>query len=143
MLKKKYIAALALILIAGCKKAPTNVGPTNQYSSSTYPTNVTQLQTVLVSCYSNLRDIGLFGFDLMPRMLGQSTHTLNGNPFSFTPEMASNNLTVGDGGAQETFTALYAGVKNCNVTIYAANVLLKTDPSVDKNDVNLIIGQAY
>jgi len=143
MLKKKYIAALALILIAGCKKAPTNIGPTNQYSSSTYPANITQLQTVLVSCYSNLRDIGLFGFDLMPRMLGQSTHTLNGNPFSFTPEMASNNLTVGDGGSQETFTALYAGIKNCNVTIYAANVLLKTDPSVDKQAVNLIIGQAY
>jgi len=143
MLKKKYIAALVLILIAGCKKAPTNVGPTNQYSSSTYPTTVTQLQTVLVSCYSNLRDIGLFGFDLLPRMLGQSTHTLNGNPFSFTNEMAENNLSVGDGGAQETWTALYAGVKNCNVTIYAAGVLLKTDPSVDQATVNLIIGQAY
>jgi hypothetical protein len=26
MLKKKYIAALALILMAGCKKAPVNVG---------------------------------------------------------------------------------------------------------------------
>ncbi|MDB5017314.1 MAG: outer membrane protein nutrient binding [Mucilaginibacter sp.] len=143
MLKKKYIVALAFILIAGCKKAPVNVGPTNQYSSSTYPTTVTQLQTVLVSCYANLRDVGLFGFDLLPRMLGQSTHTLNGNPFSFTSEMAANNLTVGDGGAQETFTALYAGVKNCNVTIYAAGVLLKTNPSVDKTAVNLIIGQAY
>jgi len=143
MIKKIYIAALAFILIAGCKKAPVNIGPTNQYSSSTYPTTVTQLQTVLVSCYSNLRDVGLFGFDLLPRMLGQSTHTLNGNPFSFTGEMASCNLTVGDGGAQETWNALYAGVKNCNVTIYAAGVLLKTDPSVDQTAVNLIIGQAY
>jgi len=143
MIKKKYIAALAFILIAGCKKAPINVGPTNQYSSSTYPTTITQLQTVLVSCYSNLRDVGLFGFDLLPRMLGQSTHTLNGEPFSFTSEMAANNLNVGDGGAQETWNALYAGVKNCNVTIYAAGVLLKTDPSVDQSAVNLIIGQAY
>jgi len=143
MIKKIYIVALAFILIAGCKKAPVNVGPPNQYSSSTYPTTVTQLQTVLVSCYSNLRDVGLFGFDLLPRMLGQSTHTLNGNPFSFTGEMASCNLTVGDGGAQETWNALYAGVKNCNVTIYAAGVLLKTDPSVNQSDVNLIIGQAY
>ncbi|HEY4323864.1 MAG TPA: RagB/SusD family nutrient uptake outer membrane protein [Mucilaginibacter sp.] len=143
MIKKKYIAALAFILMAGCKKAPVNVGPPNAYSSSTYPTTVTQLQTVLVSCYSNLRDVGLFGFDLLPRMLGQSTHTLNGNPFSFTAEMAANNLSVGNGGAQETWNALYAGVKNCNVTIYAAGVLLKTDPSVDKAAVNLIIGQAY
>ena len=143
MIKKKYIAALAFILIAGCKKAPINVGPPNQYSSSTYPTTVTQLQTVLVSCYSDLRDVGLFGFDLLPRMLGQSTHTLNGNPFSFTNEMAECNLTVGDGGAQETWNALYAGVKNCNVTIYAAGVLLKTNPSADQTTINLIIGQAY
>jgi len=143
MIKKKYIAALAFILIAGCKKAPVNIGPTNQYSSSNYPTTITQLQTVLVSCYSDLRDIGLFGFDLMPRMLGQSTHVLNGNPFSFTSEMAANNLTVGDGGAQETWNACYAGIKNCNVTLYAAGVLLKTDPSVDQTAVNLIIGQAY
>jgi hypothetical protein len=57
--------------------------------------------------------------------------------------MASCNLTVGDGGAQETWNALYAGVKNCNVTIYAAGVLLKTDPSVDQTAVNQIIGQAY
>src|ERR1700753_3956054 len=124
MIKKKYIAVLALILMAACKKAPVNVGPTNQYSRSTYPTTVTQLQTVLVSCYSNWRDIGLFGFDLMPRMLGNSTHVLNGEPFSFTSEMAANNLTVGDGGAQETWNACYAGVKNCNVTLYAAGVLL-------------------
>jgi len=143
MIKKKYIVALAFILIAGCKKAPVNVGPTNQYSSSTYPTTITELQTVLVSCYSNLRDIGLFGFDLLPRMVGHSTHTVNGEPFSFNSEMAACNLTAGDGGAQETFTALYAGIKNCNVTIYAAGVLLKTNPSVDQKTVNLIVGQAY
>ncbi|MDF2434191.1 MAG: starch-binding outer membrane protein SusD/RagB family [Mucilaginibacter sp.] len=145
MLKKKYIAALAFVLIAGCKKNPINVGAPNKYGSSTYPSTITQLQTVLVSCYANLRDIGLFGFDLMPRALAQSTHTVNSQftGFSAINEMAANNLTVGNQYAQETWTALYAGIKNCNVTIYAANVLLKTNPSVDKQAVNLILGQAY
>src|SRR5580698_3364333 len=145
MLKKKYIAALALILMAGCKKAPVNVGPPNSYSSSTYPTTITQLQTVLVSCYSNLRDIGLYGFDLMPRALSNATHATNSqfNGFSWINEMTANNLSVGNQAAQETWSACYAGVKNCNVTIYAAGVLLKTDPSVDQQAVNLILGQAY
>jgi starch-binding outer membrane protein, SusD/RagB family len=145
MLKKKYIAALALILTVGCKKAPVNVGSPSAYSSSSYPTTITQLQTVLVSCYANLRDIGLFGFDLMPRALAQATHTVNSQFKGFTAinEMAGNNLSVGNQYAQETWSACYTGIKNCNVTIYAAGVLQKTDPSISQTDINLILGQAY
>jgi hypothetical protein len=145
MLKKKYIAALALILVVGCKKTPVNVGPPNAYSSNTYPTTITQLQTVLVSCYSNLRDQGIFGFHFLPKALSNSMHSVN-SQYGADPgwnEMAANNLTVGNPYSQEAWTALYTGVKNCNVTIYAAGVLLKTNPSADKQAVNLILGQAY
>ena len=145
MLKKRYIAALALILIAGCKKDPINVGPPNQYNSSTYPATVTDLQTVLVSCYSNLRDQGLFGFHFLPKALSNSMHTVN-SEYGGDPgwnEMAANNLTVGNEYPSETWAALYTGVKNCNVTIFAAATLLKTNPSADKATVNLILGQAY
>jgi hypothetical protein len=145
MLKKKYIAALALILIAGCKKDPINVGPTNQYSSSTFPATVSDLQSVLVSCYANLRDQGIFGFHFLPKALSNSMHTINSeyNGDAGWNEMAANNLSAGNEYPSETWQALYTGVKNCNVTIYAAGVLLKTNPAVDKQTLNLIVGQAY
>src|SRR5476649_2875827 len=98
MIKKKYIAALALILLAGCKKAPINVGPQNEYASSTYPKTVTDLQSVLVSCYANLRDQGLFGFHFLPKALSNSMHTVN-SEYNGDPgwnEMAANNLSVGN-----------------------------------------------
>jgi hypothetical protein len=145
MLKKKYIAALLLVLVAGCKKAPVNVGPPNAYSSSTYPATIVQLQTVLVSCYSNLRDQGIFGFNFFAKSLADAMHTTNDQ---YTGdggrnEAAAENLTAGDEYAREVWTACYTGVKNCNVTIYAAGVLLKTNPSVDPKAVNLVLGQAY
>lgn len=145
MLKKTYITALALILMAGCKKAPTNVGPQDAYSSSTYPATIAQLQSMLVSCYSNLRDPGIFGFNFLPKSLAQAMHTVND---TYTGdggrnEAAAENLTAGDEYAREVYTACYAGVKNCNVTIYAAATLLKTNPAADKAAVNLVLGQAY
>jgi len=145
MIKKKYIAALALILLAGCKKAPINVGPPNEYASSTYPKTVTDLQSVLVSCYANLRDQGIFGFHFLPKALSNSMHTVN-SEYNGDPgwnNMAANNLTVGDEYPSETWAALYTGIKNCNVTIYAAGTLLKNDPSADQATINLIVGQAY
>lgn len=145
MLKKIYIPALALVMIAGCKKAPVNVGPKNEYSTSTFPATVSDLQTVLVSCYSNLRDQGLYGFHWLPKALSNSMHTVN-SEYNGDPgwnEMAANNLTVGNEYPSETWAACYTGIKNCNVTIYAAAVLQKTDPSVSQADINLILGQAY
>jgi len=145
MIKKKYIAALALILMAGCKKAPVNVGPPNQYASSTYPKTITDLQSVLVSCYANLRDQGIFGFHFLPKALSNSMHTVN-SEYNGDPgwnNMAANNLTVGDEYPSETWAALYTGIKNCNVTIYAAGTLVKNDPSADQATINLILGQAY
>lgn len=145
MIKNIYIAALAIIILAGCKKTPSDTGYTYKYNSSTYPATVTELQTVLVSCYSNLRDQGIFGFHFLPKALSNSMHTVN-SEYGADPswnEMAANNLTVGNEYVSEAWAALYTGIKNCNVTIYAAQTLLKTNPSASQQDINLILGQAY
>ena len=148
MLKKIYITVLAVVLIAGCKKDPKNVGPTNSFSTSTYPKTVSDLQTVLVSAYANLRDPGLFGFWFLPKALSNSMHTVNSlyNGDPAWNEMANTNLSVGHTYVGAAWSALYVGVKDCNVTLYAAQQLMTLNPNMsaaDKQSVNLIIGQAY
>src|ERR1700761_8526582 len=148
MLKKIFIAVLAISLMAGCKKDPVNVGPTNSFSTSSYPKTVADLQTVLVSAYANLRDPGLYGFFLLPKALSNSMHTIN-SVYNGDPawnEMANTNLTVGNTYVGNAWQALYVGVKDCNVTLAAAQQLMTLNPNLsasDKATVNLIIGQAY
>jgi len=148
MVKKIYVSILAVMLIAACKKDPKNVGPTNSYSSSTYPTTVAQLQTVLVSAYANLRDPGLYGFWFLPKALSNSMHTVNSayNGDGSWNEMANTNVSVGNQYVGAAWSALYVGVKDCNVTIYAAGQLTAINPNLsaaDKATINLILGQAY
>src|ERR1700744_2015074 len=145
MLKKIFLSALAIVMVAGCKKAPLNVGPPNQYSTSTYPQTITDLQTILVSCYSELRDQGLYGFHWLPKAMANSMHTVNSeyNGDSGWNEMAANNVSIGNEYVSETWAACYTGIKNCNVTIYAAGVLQQVNPAADKTAINLILGQAY
>ncbi len=148
MTKKIYISILAVMLIAGCKKAPENVGPTNAYSVGTYPTTIAQLQSVLVSAYANLRDPGLYGFFLLPKALSNSMHTINSvyNGDAAWNEMANTNLSIGNTYVGDAWSALYVGVKDCNVTIAAANQLNSLNPSLsaaDKATESLILGQAY
>src|SRR6202012_2279348 len=147
MLKKIYITILAAMLITGCKKDPVNVGPTNAFSTATYPKTIPQLQTVLVSAYANLRDPGLYGFWLLPKALSNSMHTINSlyNGDAAWNEMANTNLSVGNTYVGAAWSALYVGVKDCNVTIAAAaqyNSLNPVASAADKQTVNLILGQA-
>lgn len=63
---KKIISAAVLItgaFLAGCQKTPTNVGPTNEYASNSYPTSTDQLNSVLAAAYSEMRDPSMFGFE--------------------------------------------------------------------------------
>lgn len=148
MLKKIYIAVLSVMLITGCRKDPKNVGPTNAFNTSSYPKTLSDLQSVLVSCYANLRDQGIYGFHFLPKALSNSMHTIN-SVYGADPgwnEMTNTNLTVGNEYVGETWQALYVGVKDCNVTIAAAGQFTTLNPNLsaaDKQTVNLVLGQAY
>lgn len=146
-MNKKIIAFLLITLVvAGCKKVPSLIGPTDQYATSNYPSNVDDLNSVLTACYSNLRDQFLFGFNFLPKMMANCTHTANA---AYTdPDWGGfiqiNTLTPSNGFVAGTWQALYAGVKNCNVTLSAADFFQQhyAQPS-DQKAVDQIRGQAY
>jgi hypothetical protein len=146
MFKKIYIPVLALILASGCRKDPSLVGPTDRYPTNGYPKTVSDLQSVLVPAYSNFRSVALYGFELMPKVLANSTHTANavyGGDAAWN-EMTNNNLSVSNSYASRVWTALYTGVKNCNVTLSAADFFEKNYATEsDKDNINYIRGQAY
>ncbi|NCD68739.1 RagB/SusD family nutrient uptake outer membrane protein [Mucilaginibacter agri] len=147
MTKKLYISALlAVSIFAGCKKSPLTTSDPAQYSANSYPASVSDLQSVLASCYSNLRDQNLFGFHLMPKALANATHTANSayDGDAAWNEMTNTNLSITNQYSTEAYTSLYTGVKNCNVTLAAADKLSATALSAnDKASVDYIRGQAY
>ncbi len=117
MIKKISIIVLSLMVLAGCKKDPGQVGPTDSYSTTNFPASLNDLNGVLAPCYSNLRDPNLFGFHLWPKALANATHTVNSiyNGDRAWNEMTAANLSVTNQYVQEAWTSFYTGVKNCNV----------------------------
>lgn len=145
MNKKIYISLLVLFFMAGCKKDPGLVGPNNSYSTNNFPKTLNDLQTVLIPGYSNLRSVALYGFELLPKVLANSTHVANasyGGDGAWN-EMTMNNVSVTNNYSTRVWTALYTGVKNCNVALSAADFFEKNYASAsDKAAIDQIRGQA-
>ncbi len=147
MTKKLYISALlAVSIFAGCKKSPLTTSDPSTYSANSYPATVSDLQSVLAAGYSNLRDQNLFGFFLLPKALSNATHTADAqyDGDASWNEMANTNLSITNAYSTGAYTSLFTGVKNCNVTLAAADKLSAGTLSAnDKESVNYIRGQAY
>lgn len=144
MYKKIYYSLLlGLVLAAGCKKDPGLVAPTDTYATSNYPASVSDLNSVLAPCYSNLRDPSLFGFNLLPKALANCTHTAN-SLYGDDPawnEMTNTNMTITNSYVLGAWTSFFAGVKNCNVLFNGAAVFnQKYARPEDKAAVDLILG---
>ncbi|TDQ06592.1 RagB/SusD family nutrient uptake outer membrane protein [Pedobacter metabolipauper] len=145
MYNKIYIALLAVFLLAGCKKDPALVGPTDKVSTSSLPKNLDELNTVLAPAYGNLKSIGLYGFELMPKALENSVHAgdSNYNGDAGWNEMTANNLSTTNSRSTNAWAALYAGVTTCNATLAAADFFEATYASSgQKADIDAIRGQA-
>lgn len=145
MYKHIYIAAVVLVLSLGCKKDPGLVAPTDRVSTSSFPKTLTELNSVLTPAYGNLKSIGLYGFELMPKALENSVHSgeANYNGDGAWNEMTANNLSVTNGKSQNAWTALYAGVTTCNVTLEAADFFETNFASpTEKADIDAVRGQA-
>jgi hypothetical protein len=145
MFKKIYITLLALVLVAGCKKDPDLVAPTDRVSTTSFPNTLADLNTVLNPAYGNLKSIGLWGFELMPKALENSVHAgeSNYNGDAAWNEMTANNLSITNGKSQNAWTALYAGVAVCNATLEAADFYEKNKATPSqKADIDAVRGQA-
>lgn len=145
MKRKIFAAILGVAVLAGCTKDPKNVLPPNQYSTGNFPNTLDGLNSVLASCYSNLRDGNLYGFNLLPKALASALHTNNApTEDPFWNEMGTNNISIPNTYVDGAWQAFYDGVKNCNVTLAACDNYEATYAHpTDLPTINLIRGQAY
>ncbi|EOR95974.1 hypothetical protein ADIARSV_0864 [Arcticibacter svalbardensis MN12-7] len=145
MYKKIYIILLVLVCIGGCKNDPDLVVPTDKLSTSSFPTTLADLNAILNPAYGNLKSVGLYGFNLMPKALEDAVHAgdANYNGDQAWNEMTANNLSVTNSRSQDAWTALYAGVTTCNVTLEAADFFEANSATASqKADIDAVRGQA-
>ncbi len=144
----KKIAALlvpVILLGTGCSKDPINVAPTNEYALTNYPASIDDLNSVLATAYSAMRDANMYGFNYLPKAMASITHTADDNGYDAGwQEMLQTNLSATNSYSQGVWQVCYAGIKNCNTTLQAATVYMANyaQPG-DGPTVNLIRGQAY
>ncbi len=137
---------VAAVTVTGCKKDPELVGPQDQYSTSNYPSSLSALQSVLAPCYSNLRDQNLFGFNYLTKMMANATHAGNAaySDDNWKGFITVSEMTPGNGFVEGVWTALYAGVKNCNVALAGADFFEQNyAKAADKPEIDYVRGQAY
>lgn len=80
----KKIAALIIpvvLLGTGCSKDPVNVAPTNEYALTNYPASIDDLNSVLATAYSAMRDANMYGFNYLPKAMASITHTADDNGY--------------------------------------------------------------
>ncbi|HWK03959.1 MAG TPA: RagB/SusD family nutrient uptake outer membrane protein [Puia sp.] len=144
----KKIVSLVLILgvMAGCKKDPSLVSPKDQYATSNYPASIGDLNSVLASCYSNLRDQFLYGFAFLPKMMANCTHAADAaySDPNWSGYISVNTLNPSNGFVSGAWQALFTGVKNCNTALAGADFFEKTyAKAADKASIDYVRGQAY
>ncbi|GGH65295.1 hypothetical protein HNQ91_002111 [Filimonas zeae] len=145
MIKQLSLLLMGAVLLFGCRKDPALVSPTDSYATNVYPKTLSDLNSVLAPCYSNLRDPNLFGFNLSPKALANCTHTANssyGGDASWN-EMTNTNLTITNQFVLGAWTSFYTGVKNCNATLAAADFYAANYARAeDKTAIDQVRGQA-
>jgi len=146
MYKKIFSFIFVLGLLAGCKKDPVLVSPKDQYSTGNYPASMDDLNSVLASCYSNLRDQYLYGFDFLTKVMANATHASDAaySDPDWAGFISTNTMAPQNGFVSGTWQALFTGVKNCNTALAAADFFDQHyAKATDKAAIDYVRGQAY
>ncbi|WEK37984.1 MAG: RagB/SusD family nutrient uptake outer membrane protein [Candidatus Pseudobacter hemicellulosilyticus] len=146
MCKPFYYLLLSVLLLAGCKKDPSNIAQRDAYSSGEYPKSLNDLLGVLGAGYGNYRSEQLAGFQLLCKTFACSEHIADlayGGDQSWT-ELAMNHLSVTNTYANDLWKGLYVGIKEANAFLdradfYEANYMAPSELQM----LNYMRGEAY
>ena len=120
---KKIILFLSIVILSErCTKAPV-VSDLSRYATNSYPTQLSDLLSVLGSTYGNIRSQQLYGFQTLCKTFAATEHTSNlcFGGADFWTDIEYNNLKTSNSLAQDSWTGYYTGVKDANVTLEAAD----------------------
>jgi hypothetical protein len=140
------IAIIAVFLVTGCTKAPTNISKPGVYSSGNFPQDSAELFSVLVPAYAELRVGGLYGFEFRSHDLDCAEHTAdlvyNGDA-SWTG-VTTNNMIVSNTYANDIWLSCYTGIQYANTFFNAAD-FFQTNyaKSSDLAGINVMRGEAH
>jgi hypothetical protein len=147
MFKKISILFLLIAVLAlSCTKDPTFVARNDAYNSNVFPTDTTQLFSVLIPAYASLRGGYLFGFEYRSHDLDGSDHIgdLNYNGDVHWISVTQNDMNSGNNYAHDVWQALYQGVQQTNTFFDRASFFeLKYAKPEDLVSVNYMKGEAH
>jgi hypothetical protein len=146
MHKSFLIIGTISLLFIGCKKPPT-VQNLQVESANVYPTTIDQLTSILDDGYSNIRSLDLYGWTALPGGFACSEHAADETGYMNlvdNNEASSNNPRPGSLWITNMWAGYYAGVRDANSTLDAAN-FYATNFAVagDSASLKAIRGQAY
>jgi hypothetical protein len=143
----KLIVILFIIAsMAGCTKDPVSVSDLSRYGTDTYPTQLSDLLSVLGSAYGNIRSEQLYGFQTLCKTFAAAEHTsnLNYGGQDYWSDIEYNNMKSSNLLGQQSWQGYYVGVKDANVTLEAADFYQqKFMTPGELTQVNYIRGEAY
>ena len=140
------IFLLFIFLLAGCTKDPDSVSDLSRYGTNTYPTQLSDLLSVLGSAYGNIRSQDLYGFQTLCKTFAATEHTsnLNYGGMDFWSDIEYNDMKSSNELARESWEGYYTGVKDANATLEAADFYQKNYMAAGElTQVNYMRGEAY
>lgn len=144
-MRKKNLVLILIVSLAGCTKSPT-VSDLSRYGSNAYPTQLSDLLSVLGSTYGNIRSEQLYGFQTLCKTFAAAEHTsnLNYGGSDFWSDIEYNNMKTSNSLGQDSWRGYYVGVKDANTTLEAADFYEKNYMLPGEGtQVNYIRGEAY
>lgn len=145
-MQKIFIIAgsACLLLTAGCNTDLLNTKPTDRYTESTFWQTPETANAGLISCYSTLRNDGIFGGKGANNTTALWEETASPNAYNYSNSMSYNAIA---GGLQNSTTGgvvsgrwgdAYQGVGRCNTFL----VRIDGVPGMDANTVTRMKGEA-
>jgi hypothetical protein len=144
---RKTIIIIALIsLVVSCKKPVTTQNLSIQ-DANAYPTSIDQLTSIVIDGYANMRSLNLDGWSLLPSVSAADHDVSLTGPMNLVDQFGEspyNDYSTTALFVSNTWTGLYAGVRDGNSGLNAANFYAKNYAVVtDSAQINILRGESY